>query len=143
MKKRARAGRAKSRVSGGSKPDSKLPTVLSQLHDHAELTRVVAARLNNVEGSGRWLAARITELREVFEAQNKTIIRYDERLGELIGRFSQRLDEYRLELQRLERARGVLENRIKRMEDTRPAWAKDLHGNPLPVYTPPKPGDDD
>jgi hypothetical protein len=39
------------------------------------------------------------------------------------------------DIDRLERARAVLAEKITKIENTRPGWAKDMHGNPLPVYT--------
>jgi predicted nucleic acid-binding Zn-ribbon protein len=56
-------------------------------------------------------------------------------LRQRVERICDRLDALEHEIPRLERARQTLSDRLKLMEDTRPAWAKDARGNPLPVYT--------
>jgi hypothetical protein len=42
-------------------------------------------------------------------------------------------------LRSVEQAQHVVAGRLVKIEQTWPKWARDAHGNPLPVYIPPKP----
>jgi hypothetical protein len=90
---------------------------------HAELTKFVTRQV-------RILLTRVDELQVLHNE-------------EIYKMLEPRLESLKEEVERLERARGFLADRLKIIEETRPGWAKDIRGNPLPVYTPPKPNQEE